>query len=73
MQISQPAPAGNRSQGNGYRSIAAKGSVTPHEREITLKEMYHITALPEQILGILVMEVEDADALARAEYVTPCP
>ena len=35
------------------------------QREITLKETYHITALPEPILEIIVMAIEDADALVR--------
>ena len=48
---------------SGPRAARASSS----EREITLKETYHITSLPEQILEIITMAVEDADALARAE------
>ena len=34
------------------------------EQEVTLKEIYHVTSLPKQILEIIVMAIEDADTLA---------
>ena len=34
-------------------------------REVTLRESYHVSALPDQILEFVVMIVEDADALFR--------
>ena len=40
----------------------------PTEREITLRESYFITALPEQILEIVVQVVDDADSLMRASH-----
>lgn len=39
----------------------------PQEREITLRETYHITSLPEQILDIIVMIIEDANSLSHAK------
>ena len=41
----------------------------PSGREVTLREMYSITALPEQILEILIQIISDADSLIQAEYV----
>ena len=60
---SVPAPA---SQTPGTKNIT-NGTKAPLEREITLKETYHITALPEQVLEIIILIVEDADALATEE------
>ena len=40
---------------------------TPAQKEVTLKEMYSITALPEQILEIIIQAVSDAETLRRAE------
>ena len=34
-----------------------------NEREITLKEAYYVTALPEQLLEIIVQTIEDAESL----------
>ncbi len=39
----------------------------PDEREITLRETYHITALPEQIFEIIIQAIDDADRLSHVE------
>ena len=44
----------------------ATNGTSPVEREVTLKETYHITSVPEQVLEIIILAVEDADSLARA-------
>ena len=43
------------------------GRPLPAERQITLRETYNITALPEQILESIIEVVSDADTLARSE------
>lgn len=40
----------------------------PSERQLTLRETYKITALPEQISEIIFEVVSDADTLARLRY-----
>ena len=37
------------------------------KRTVTLKEAYYITAVPEQILEIIIMVIEDAEALAKSK------
>ena len=39
------------------------------QRELTLKEVYSITALPEAMLEIIVQVVSDAETLAQPKYV----
>lgn len=51
-----------RKQGSPARTANGSG-----EREVTLRETYYITSLPERILEIIVVAAEDADALARVE------
>ena len=53
---------GARRNGNATMNAAT-------ERKVTLRETYSITALPEQILEILVQIISDADSLIQAEYV----
>lgn len=48
------------------KKSSKKASATkpqPTSREVTLRESYHITAVPEQILEIIVQAVDDADSL----------
>ena len=62
----QRAPPSSYAVGNRQReSRAARAGSS--EREITLKETYCITSLPEQILEVITLAVEDADTLTRAE------
>ena len=42
-------------------------SKTNETRTVTLRETYYITAIPEQILEIVVMVIEDAETLARSK------
>jgi protein transport protein DSL1/ZW10 len=60
--LTSPETAKRQSKQNGEPA-----KETPVEREITLRESYHISAIPEQILESIVKEVEDADALSKAE------
>ena len=63
-QSKQPSPSKAQTvQNNGHP--LAKSS---EQREVTLIETYHISALPEQILEIIVQDVEDADTLAVSKY-----
>ena len=45
----------------------APSTEAPSERQVTLKESYNITALPEQILEIIIQAVSDAETLLRSE------
>ena len=45
-----------------------RASVLPKEREITLRENFNITAIPEQILEILTQTVLDAGSLLQPGY-----
>ena len=56
------AQKGTERNGNATMNAAT-------ERKITLRETYNITALPEQILEMLIQIISDADSLIRAEYV----
>ena len=58
------SPKRSRQRINGANTTDA-----PAKREVTLKENYTITALPEQILEIIIQAVSDAEALLRTEYV----
>lgn len=70
QSVKQPTPkAAEAPKKNGDAILAAQQA--PTEREVTLREMYNITALPEQILETIVHVVEDAESLARSEYVDP--
>ena len=60
----QKATAAAKTNGE-TRKKASKPSV---ERVVTLKETYHITAVPEQILEIMIMVVEEGESLTRARY-----
>jgi centromere/kinetochore protein ZW10 len=51
------------------RSNRHPSATAPTEREVILKETYNITALPEQILEIIIQAVEDADSLAKSASV----
>ena len=52
-----------RRQDNRHQEQATTN--TQSEREVTLRETYHITALPEQILEMIIQVVDDADYLSR--------
>ena len=43
-------------------------NASPSERQLTLRETYKITALPEQISEIIFEVVSDANTLARSRY-----
>ena len=58
------SPKRSRQRINGANTTEA-----PAKRQVTLKEKYNITALPEQILEIIIQAVSDAEALLRTEYV----
>ena len=58
------SPKRSRQRINGANIAQA-----PAKRQVTLKENYTITALPEQILEIIIQAVSDAEALLRTEYV----
>jgi protein transport protein DSL1/ZW10 len=45
----------------------------PASREVTLRESYYITAVPEQILEIVVQAVDDADSLTSSPAETYGP
>jgi centromere/kinetochore protein ZW10 len=45
------------------------GAGTKTDREVTLKETYHITAIPESVLEIVKKVVDDAETLSLPEYV----
>ena len=62
----QRTPARPQASHNGQSRTKDKKPGSS-DREITLRETYHITALPEQILEIITMAVEDADTLAHAK------
>lgn len=40
------------------------------ERQMTLKETYHITALPEQILEVIIQVISDVERLSQPESVS---
>ncbi len=54
-----------RARSNGHASHTARQS----QRELTLKEVYSITALPEAMLEIIAQVVSDAETLAQPRYV----
>ncbi|MCJ1431747.1 hypothetical protein MMC27_001102 [Xylographa pallens] len=56
------SPKKSRQRING-----TKTAETPAKRQVTLKENYTITALPEQILEIIIQAVSDAEALLRTD------
>ena len=51
---------------NGHASHPPRQS----QRELTLKEVYSITALPEAMLEVIVQVVSDAETLAQPKYVS---
>ena len=64
LEPSQSSTAPNPSaQGNRRRA-----SVVPKEREVTLRENYNITAVPEQILEIITQTVLDVESLLQPKY-----
>ena len=68
QSVKQPTPkAAEAPKENVDSTLAVQQG--PAEREVTLRETYHITALPEQVLEIIIQVVEDAESLARSEYV----
>ena len=64
---SQPPPPLQNSSTQGNRR---RGSIAPKEREVTLRESYNITAVPEQILEIITQTVLDVESLLRPKYTT---
>ncbi|MCJ1377438.1 hypothetical protein MMC17_000533 [Xylographa soralifera] len=56
------SPKRSRQRINGTNTTEA-----PAKRQVTLKENYTITALPEQILEIIIQAVSDAEALLRTD------
>ena len=62
--VSRPTQA-SLSKNNNLAAIKQ-----PTEREMTLKETYNITALPEEILEIIVQAVLDAELLAKPRLVS---
>ena len=61
------SPAHTRSSPIAPVTHSTIRSSKPQKREITLRETYHITSLPEQILDIVVMIIEDANSLSQAK------
>ncbi|MCJ1395890.1 hypothetical protein MMC18_008776 [Xylographa bjoerkii] len=59
---STQSPKRSRQRLNGTNTTEEPG-----ERQVTLKENYNITALPEQILEIIIQAVSDAEALLRSD------
>ena len=51
---------------NGHVPNAAKQP----KREVSLKEVYSITALPEEVLEVITQVVADAETLAQSKYVS---
>lgn len=47
----------------------ASASAPAEQREMTLKETYHISSMPEPVLQLIFAILEDGAALTRAEYV----
>jgi centromere/kinetochore protein ZW10 len=47
------------------------GAETRPDREVTLRETYNITAIPEFVLEIISKVVDDAETLTLPEYVIP--
>ncbi|MCJ1477975.1 ribosome biogenesis protein ytm1 [Lambiella insularis] len=61
------SPAAPRST---KKTSQRNGSITNGplmERQVTLKESYHITSLPEQILELIIQVASDAEALAQSD------
>ncbi|MCJ1281998.1 hypothetical protein MMC26_001321 [Xylographa opegraphella] len=56
------SPKRSRQKTNGTNATEA-----PAKRQVTLKENYTITALPEQILEIIIQAVSDGEALLRTD------
>lgn len=74
-QASAPAIMSPKAtRGSQAASGQAAGRPPPGtSREVTLRETYHITAIPEQILEILVQIVDDAESLTSAPSSTYGP
>lgn len=51
----------------------ATASAAAEQREMTLKEIYHITSMPEPVLQLIFAILEDGVALTQAEYVATDP
>jgi centromere/kinetochore protein ZW10 len=65
----EESPTSQRPPALPERSPKRNGNVTrapPTERQVTLRETYNITALPEQILEIIIEVVTDAQTLAHS-------
>lgn len=66
-KITKANKTGARS--NGHALSTSRQS----QRELTLKEVYSITALPEAMLEVIVQVVSDAETLAQPKYVSIHP
>ena len=55
----------NHTPRNDTKAKSPARSTSSQGHEVTLRETYHISALPDQILEFIVMKVEDADTLFR--------
>lgn len=51
----------------------AKSEASHSQREMTLKETYHISSMPEPVLQLIFAILEDGAALTQAEYVATDP
>jgi protein transport protein DSL1/ZW10 len=60
-----PSPGGTKETGDVGNGVGRET-----DREVTLKEAYNITAIPEAILEIIEKVVDDAETLTLPEYVT---
>jgi centromere/kinetochore protein ZW10 len=63
-----PKKTHKRGQSKANGSVSRPPPPPQMEREVTLREAYFITALPEQMLEIIVQAVEDADTLSRSDH-----
>ena len=67
----QEQPGSGPSSSMEAKSSGKKAGTTkarPSEREVTLRETYYVTSVPEQILEIVVQVVDDAQSLLGSRY-----
>ena len=64
------SPVSRSTQASLSKNNNLAATKPPTEREMTLKETYNITALPEEILNIIVQAVLDAELLAKPRSVS---
>jgi len=62
-------PAARQTQESRPVVNGSKKLSKPSERELTLKETYTVTALPDAIVDLIVRIVSDAESLAQPPYV----